>query len=84
MGTSPRPDPRPYLAGTVCPDPNWVAARGLWIQGVENMVGPRWIIMLGPGGEPPGAAPPEPPVPPSPLPEGPEGAIPYLDDLATP
>jgi hypothetical protein len=81
MGTSPRPDPRtPPLAGTTCPDPNWVANRALWIQGVENMVGPRWVIMLGPGGALPGP----PPLPPVIPPLVPEGSTPFMDDLGTP
>jgi len=85
MGTSPIPvSHTPPLAGPGCPDPNWVANRALWIQGVENMVGPRWVIMLGPGGYGPGPAPPIPPTPPTVLPAGPEGSIPYLDDLTTP
>jgi hypothetical protein len=84
-----RPEPPDYrtppLGGVACPDPGWVAGRALMIQGLDGMVGPRWIVMVD-GAVGPGFAPgPAPgPVPPSPLPDGPEGAIPYLDDLRTP
>jgi hypothetical protein len=72
----------PPLGGTTCPDPRWNAGGAeLWIQGLENMVGPRWIIMVDGVGlvTVPGPAPPEPPVPPITIPEG---SIPFVDWIA--
>jgi hypothetical protein len=90
------PDPRPLaeieptdfrtppLGGVVCPDPVWSAGRTLWIQGLDGMLGPRWIVMLDGAVGVAAPGPPVPPTPPTVLPEGPEGAVPYLDILETP
>lgn len=68
----------PPLGGSACPDPHWNAGGAeLWIQGLENMVGPRWVIMVNGGAGIPGGPPPVPPIglPPT----IPEGSIPFVD-----
>lgn len=86
-GTSPVPNPSrtPPLGASPAPDIRWRGQRALVIQGMMGMLGPKWLIMVNGTGLVPLAGPPLPPLaPPSPLPDGPEGAIPYLDDLLTP
>jgi hypothetical protein len=72
----------PPLSGTVCPDPQWAGARAVIVQGVEAMLGPRWVIMVNGSGYAPMAGPPLPPLTAT-LPPV-EGAILYIDDLGTP
>jgi hypothetical protein len=78
MGTSPLPNPQlsPPLGGTVCPDVNWAAGRGLVLQGPQAFLGARWVFTASLAGQ--GAAPP----PPEPPPPTGQGGIPFVDLVA--
>jgi len=82
MGTSPLPNPNRYppLGGSKCPDAAWGAGRALVLQGPLYCVGARWLLPANHYTPPVGL-----PVviPPGGL-QGPEGSIPYQDDLSTP